>query len=155
MHRDEADKIGGERRRLGADDALGKRVAVEQARRSKKRREPRRRQRAARQDEPGKRQDRERDRDLGTGQVDAGKVQARADGARGKEGERHQRGLRERRPEPRRKEPGRDREGEMVEADHRMGEAGEEALCQRLRRRPAHDVMGLGAHAGRGENQKR
>ena len=97
LHRDEADEIGGERRRLGADDALGKRVAVEQARRGKQRRERQRRQRAARQDEPGKRQDRERDRDLGAGQVDAGKVQARADGARGKEGERHQRGGRERR----------------------------------------------------------
>jgi len=82
-------------------------------------------------------------------------VQARADRARGKEGERHQRRARERRREPRRKQPGRDREGEMVEPDHRMGEAGEKALRQRPRRRSAHDVMGLGAGAGRGENQKR
>jgi hypothetical protein len=43
----------------------------------------------------------------------------------------------------------------VTEADHRMGEAGEEALRQCLRRRPAHDVIGLGARRGRCENQKR
>ena len=148
------DEVGGKRRALGAVDRFSERVAVDQADQHEQRQRAGERQIAAAQQDRAEDDDRQRDQDFIGRHGD--RLQVDGDAAHHRRDESH----RQRRAGAMGggKTADRDHRGEMVDADHRMAEPGQDALAEGRRHFATHQVMrecGLGqrGHGGWDQHQ--
>ena len=124
LHDDKAQEIGRKRRRLGAKDRFAEGVAVDETGHDKQRSPDQGLQRASRGDHRACDHHRERHQHFGIRQRDAANVHRHAD--RGGNDEQRRNGEVETGDTD--GHPHRHDEGEMIEADHGMGEPGKKAL---------------------------